>query len=319
MSRIVVTGGAGFVGSHLCERLLADGNQVVCVDNLISGDADNLAELGGTGRFTFIEGDVSEGFAIDGQVDEIYHLASPASPSDYVKFPMETLAAGSAGTRNCLEMALDKNARFLFTSTSEVYGDPAVHPQPETYWGNVNPIGPRSVYDEAKRFGEAITMAFHREHGLATHIARLFNTIGPRMRAGDGRVVPTFITQALAGEPLTVFGDGSQTRSIGYVGDVVDGLVRLMASGHATPVNLGNPQEISMLDLARLIGRLAGSGGSEIEFRDLPEDDPRQRKPDISTAGEVIGWQPTTSMEEALLSTIGWFRQLGDRRPPASV
>jgi dTDP-glucose 4,6-dehydratase len=305
---VTITGGAGFIGSHLCERLLADGVNVVCVDNLITGRQENLAHLADDPQFLFVHADVSRGIHVDGPVDAVLHFASPASPIDYLKLPIQTLKAGALGTHNALGLAKAKGARFLLASTSEVYGDPLVHPQPEEYWGNVNPIGPRGVYDEAKRFAEAITMAYYRTHGIETRIVRIFNTMGERMRPDDGRAVPTFITQALRGEPLTVHGDGSQTRSIGYVSDLVDGVFRLLASDVTEPVNMGNPEEISVLELAHTVARIAGTE-PEIRFVDRPVDDPTVRQPDISRARELLGWEPVVSLEEGLKRTIAWFRE----------
>ena len=308
MTRAVVTGGAGFVGSHLCERLLADGWEVVCIDNLVTGSVSNIAGMSDDARFTFVEQDVSDGITIEGPVDAVLHLASPASPVDYSALPIQTLKVGALGTHNALGLAKAKGARFLLASTSEVYGNPLEHPQRESYWGNVNPIGPRSVYDEAKRFAEAITMAYHRKHGVQTRIARIFNTVGERMRTDDGRAVPVFVTQALRGEALTVHGDGSQTRSVDYVGDLVEGLVRLLASDCACPINLGNPEEITVLDLAEMVARVAGRDDAEIRFVERPVDDPSVRRPDITRAREILGWAPTVSLEDALAKTIAYFR-----------
>jgi dTDP-glucose 4,6-dehydratase len=305
--RVVVTGGAGFIGSHLCERFLADGSAVVCVDNLLTGRRRNLERLGGAGGFEFVEQNVSDGIRVHGRVDAVLHFASPASPIDYLQMPIQTLKVGALGTHNALGLAKAKGARFLLASTSEVYGDPLVHPQPESYWGNVNPIGPRGVYDEAKRYAEAMTMAYHRVHGLPTRIVRVFNTIGERMRPDDGRAVPTFVAQALAGQPLTVHGDGSQTRSVGYVGDLVEGIVRLLDSDVVEPVNLGNPEEVTVLELARIVCRVVGVE-PDIRFVDRPVDDPTQRKPDIGRARELLGWEPSVPLEEALRRTVGWFR-----------
>jgi len=305
--RVVVTGGAGFLGSHLCERFLGDGCQVVCVDNLLTGRRDNVAHLAGSPLFTFSNQNVSDGVIVAGTVDAVLHFASPASPVDYLRLPIQTLKVGALGTHNALGLAKDKQARFLLASTSEVYGDPLVHPQPETYWGNVNPIGPRGVYDEAKRFAEAMTMAYHRAHGLPTRVARIFNTIGERMRPDDGRAVPTFISQALSGNTLTVHGDGSQTRSVGYVSDLVEGIVRLLWSEVAEPMNLGNPEEVSVLELAKLICRAVGVEPN-IRFVERPVDDPTVRSPDISRATELLGWRPTVSLREALDRTVAWFR-----------
>jgi dTDP-glucose 4,6-dehydratase len=312
----VVTGGAGFIGSHLCERFLADGSAVVCVDNLLTGRRRNLEHLGGAGGFEFTEQNVSDGIRIDGRVDAVLHFASPASPIDYLQLPIQTLKVGALGTHNALGLAKAKGARFLLASTSEVYGDPLVHPQPESYWGNVNPIGPRGVYDEAKRYAEAMTMAYHRAHGLPTRIVRIFNTIGERMRPEDGRAVPTFVAQALAGEPLTVHGDGSQTRSVGYVGDLVEGVVRLLDSDVVEPVNLGNPEEVTVLELARTVCRLVGVE-PDIRFVERPVDDPTRRKPDIGRARDQLGWEPSVPLEEALRRTVAWFRSAGAGPDPA--
>jgi len=306
--RLIVSGAAGFIGSHFCDRLLAEGYEVVGLDNLLTGSMANLAHLESHPRFRFILHDVTEPIDLDGSFDVVAHLASPASPKDYMEHPLETLDVGSRGTRQMLELARRFNARFLLTSTSECYGDPLVHPQAETYWGNVNPVGPRSCYDESKRFAEALTMAWHRTCGLRTNIARIFNTYGPRMKLNDGRVVPAFLHQALRGEPLTVFGDGSQTRSFCYVSDLVDGLRRLMLSDERYPVNLGNPQELTILDFAERILRLTGSA-SRIEFRPLPEDDPKRRQPDVSRARQVLGWEPRVSLEEGLRETIDYLRR----------
>ena len=305
--RFVVSGAAGFIGSHLCDRLLAEGHAVVGVDNFLTGARSNLAHLAGRPHFQSIEHDVTRPFDVDPPVDGVIHMASLASPKDYLAHPIATLEVGSAGTSVMLNLARRRGARFLLTSTSECYGDPAVHPQPETYWGNVNPVGPRSCYDESKRFAEALTMAYHRAHGLRTNIARIFNTYGPRMKLNDGRVVPSFLDQALRGEPLTVFGDGSQTRSFCYVSDLVDGLYRLMFSEERYPVNLGNPHEMTILEFARYIQRLTGSR-SAIIFEPLPEDDPRQRRPDITKARQLLGWEPRISLEEGLRRTIEHFR-----------
>lgn len=305
--RIVVSGAAGFIGSHLCDRLLADGHTIVALDNFLTGSPRNLAHLQREPRLTFLEQDVTRPFHIEGPVDAVAHLASPASPKDYLEHPIETLAVGSTGTRTMLELAVAKQARFLLTSTSECYGDPLVHPQTETYWGNVNPVGPRSCYDESKRFAEAITMAFHRKYGVRSNIARIFNTYGPRMKLDDGRVVPAFLDQALRGQPITVFGTGSQTRSFCYVSDLVDGLCRLMLSDERYPVNLGNPREMTILEFARHITKLTDSR-SEIVFRPLPEDDPQQRQPDISKAKRVLGWEPVVPLDEGLQRTVEYFR-----------
>ena len=309
--RVCVTGAAGFLGSHLCDRLLAEGHEVIGLDNFSTGNARNVAHLSAERRFRFVRHDVTHFIFVDGPLDAVLHFASPASPIDYLELPIQTLKVGSLGTHNALGLAMAKKARFLLASTSEVYGDPLVHPQPETYWGNVNPIGPRGVYDEAKRFAEAMTMAYHRAHGVDTRIVRIFNTYGERMRPRDGRVVPALIGQALAGEPLTVFGDGRQTRSFCYVSDLIDGIYRLLQSSETTPVNVGNPAELSVLDFARTIQRLTGTK-SEIVFKPLPVDDPRVRQPDISKAREILGWQPTVPLEEGLARTITYFRGLKD-------
>ncbi len=304
---MLVTGGAGFIGSHLCERLLGDGHEVLAMDNLLTGSVDNIAALAGRSDFSFIHHDVTNYIFVQGPVDFVMHLASPASPADYLAYPIQTLKVGSLGTHKALGLAREKGAGFLLASTSEVYGDPLVHPQPEDYWGNVNPVGPRGVYDEAKRFAEAITFAYRRFHGMDTKVARIFNTYGPRMRADDGRVVPAFITQALEGRELTVFGDGGQTRSFCYVSDTVDGLVRLMESDFAGPVNIGNPGEMTILDFARFVLDMVAPGGG-IAFRDLPVDDPKVRRPDISLAGEALGWRPLVSLEDGLAETVEYFR-----------
>jgi dTDP-glucose 4,6-dehydratase len=307
--RIVVAGAAGFIGSHFCDRLLAEGHSVLGLDNFLTGTSSNLAHLARNSRFQLVEQDITCPFSIEGEVDAVANLASPASPKDYLEHPIETLDVGSAGTRRMLELALAKGARFLLTSTSECYGDPAVHPQVESYWGNVNPVGPRSCYDESKRFAEALTMAYHRKHGVRTNIARIFNTFGPRMKLDDGRVVPAFLDQALRGQAMTVFGDGSQTRSFCYVSDLVDGLYRLMFSDERYPVNLGNPREMTILEFAEHIRRLTGSR-SEIVFRPLPEDDPKQRQPDISKARRVLGWEPRVPLDEGLRQTVEYFRPI---------
>ena len=302
----VVTGGAGFLGSHLCERLLLDDHRVICIDNLITGDTTNIAHLFGNPRFKFYHHDVTEYIYIDGPVHNILHFASPASPIDYLKVPIQTLKVGSLGTHKALGLAKAKQARFLLASTSEVYGDPLLHPQPESYWGNVNPIGSRGVYDEAKRFAEAMTMAYHRYHGVDTRIVRIFNTYGPRMRLNDGRAIPAFASQAIRGEAVTVFGNGSQTRSVCYVTDLIDGIFRLLMSDVIEPVNIGNPDEIPILQLAKEIIQLAGSK-SEIVFRDLPEDDPKIRQPDISKARTLLGWSPLVNRVEGLQTTLKYF------------
>jgi dTDP-glucose 4,6-dehydratase len=298
MPTAVVTGGAGFLGSHLCDYLVSDGLRVICVDNLETGSLQNIEHLRGD-QFRFLNHDVTEHFDIDEPVDFVFHLASPASPIDYLRLPLQTLKVGSYGTHHALGLAKFKRSRFLLASTSEVYGDPAVHPQPETYWGNVNPIGPRGVYDEAKRYAEALTMAYHRQQGLDTCIVRIFNTYGTRMRPHDGRAIPTFARQALANEPLTVFGDGSQTRSFCYVDDLVRGLVLLARSGEHLPVNIGNPQELSLLELAETVIRVTSSK-SEIVFEALPVDDPQVRQPDITRARQLLGWEPQVSLDDGL-------------------
>jgi len=305
--RALVTGGAGFLGSHLCERLLGEDLDVVCMDNLITGSLSNIEHLFGREGFVFVEHDVTNFIHVPGRLDFVLHFASPASPIDYLKLPIQTLKVGSLGTHKALGLAKSKGARFLLASTSECYGDPLVHPQPESYWGNVNPVGPRGVYDEAKRFAEAITMAYNRHHGLDTRIVRIFNTYGPRMRAGDGRVVPTFICQALDDEPLTVFGDGSQTRSFCYVDDLIDGIWRLLNSDYTEPVNIGNPAEMTVLEFAREIIRIIGAS-SEISFTELPVNDPKVRQPDISLAREVLSWEPKVVLEDGLATTIEFFR-----------
>src|SRR5246127_1454660 len=304
----VVTGGAGFLGSHLCDRLLTEGFQVIAIDNFITGTPDNVAHLAGNPDFRFIRHNVSEFIFVPGAVDFVFHFASPASPIDYLEHPIPTLKVGALGTHNSLGLAKDKGAKFLLASTSECYGDPLVHPQSEDYWGNVNPIGPRGVYDEAKRFAEAMTMAYHRFHGMNTKIVRIFNTYGPRMRLQDGRVVPAFISQALNNEPLTVFGDGSQTRSFCYVSDLIDGIFRLALSDFHEPVNIGNPGEMTILDFAQKILGLTGST-AQIVFKPLPVDDPRVRQPDISRAKRLLGWQPKVDFESGVRETIGYFRQ----------
>ena len=309
--RILVAGGAGFVGSHLCERLLRDGHDVVALDNFITGHRRNLSPLSAYKNFSFVEADLSKSIPCDGRFDRIYNLASPASPIDYVELPFETLYVGADGTRGALERAEQDGARFLQASTSEVYGDPEIHPQVETYWGNVNSIGPRSVYDEAKRYAEALIMAFHRYRKVETRISRIFNTDGPRMRAQDGRVMPAFISQALAGEPLTVFGDGGQTRSFCYVTDLVDGLVRLMESALVEPCNLGNPHELTMLQLAEYINQSLDNPAG-IVFKPLPKDDPTRRRPDITRAKTVLGWEPVVPFEEGVRRTVAYFQELRD-------
>lgn len=303
----VVTGGAGFLGSHLCDKLLAAGHRVIALDNLLTGNPDNIAHLAGNPRFTFIHHNVTEFIYLAGPVRYVFHFASPASPIDYLELPIQTLKVGSLGTHNALGLAKAKGATFLLASTSEVYGDPLQHPQREDYWGNVNPIGPRGVYDEAKRFAEAITMAYHRHHGLDTKIVRIFNTYGPRMRLRDGRVVPAFIGQALRGEPLTIFGDGQQTRSFCYVSDLIEGIWRLAQSDYHTPVNIGNPTEFTMLQFADLVRRLTGSA-STLVHQPLPVDDPKQRRPDNALAKRLLDWEPQVDLETGLRRTIDYFR-----------
>jgi dTDP-glucose 4,6-dehydratase len=309
--RVLVTGGAGFLGSHLCDRMLAEGHEVTAVDNLCTGNLRNIEHLQGDSRFRFLRHDVTRPLDVPGSLDAVLHFASPASPIDYLQLPIQTLKVGSLGTHNALGLAKAKKARFLLASTSEVYGDPLVHPQPETYWGNVNPIGPRGVYDEAKRFAEAMVMAYHRAHTVDTRIARIFNTYGERMRPGDGRVVPALICQALSGQSMTVFGDGSQTRSFCYVSDLIEGIYRLLFSDEVEPINLGNPAELSVLNFARTIQRLTRTK-SEIVFKPLPADDPRVRQPDITKAKTKLGWEPKVKLEDGLLKTIEYFRELKD-------
>ena len=305
--KILITGGAGFIGSHLCDRFIAEGHHVLCVDNFITGNESNVGHLLSNPTFQLIRHNISNPLEPTGPIEYVLHFASPASPVDYLKYPIQTLKVGALGTLNALGIAKAKRAKFLLASTSEVYGDPQVHPQPESYWGHVNPVGPRGVYDEAKRFAEALTMAYHREHGVDTRIVRIFNTYGPRMRLEDGRAIPAFITQALRGEPITVFGDGSQTRSFCYINDLVEGIVRLMGADYAEPMNLGNPEEFTILELAKRIVKLTKSR-SRIVFRPLPQDDPKQRRPDTTNAQRVLGWDPHTKLDEGLQQTIGWFR-----------
>lgn len=309
----VVTGGAGFLGSHLCDRLLKEGHQVICLDNLITGNVANIEHLSGEEAFKFIKHDVTEYIYLPGQVDNIFHFASPASPIDYLELPIQTLKVGAMGTHKVLGLARAKQARVILASTSEVYGDPLVHPQPETYWGNVNPIGPRGVYDEAKRFAEAMTMAYHRYHGVETRIVRIFNTYGPRMRPGDGRVVPSLIVQALKGNPLTVFGDGKQTRSFCFVSDLIEGIFRLSQSNEYEPVNIGNPHEMSVLQFAETVVKLTGSS-STIEHHPLPVDDPKIRQPNITKAREVLAWEPKVNLDEGLSRTIDYFKGMIEER-----
>ncbi len=307
--RILITGAAGFLGSHLCDRFIKEGFHVIGMDNLITGDIRNIEHLFPLADFEFYNHDVSKYIHVNGELDYILHFASPASPIDYLKIPIQTLKVGSLGTHNCLGLALSKKARILVASTSEVYGDPLVHPQNEEYWGNVNPVGPRGVYDEAKRFQEAMTMAYHTFHGLETRIIRIFNTYGPRMRLNDGRALPAFIGQALRGEDLTVFGDGSQTRSFCYVADLVEGIYRLLMSDYAMPVNIGNPDEISLKDFAEEIIKLTGTN-QKIVYQELPKDDPKQRQPDITKAKAILGWEPTVSRAEGLKITYAYFKSL---------
>ena len=308
MATVLITGGAGFLGSHLCDRFIAEGDKVICIDNLVTGSTDNIAHLLGNPKFKFIKHDVTEYTFIAEELDYILHFASPASPIDYLQLPIQTLKVGSLGTHKTLGLAKEKKARYLLASTSEVYGDPLIHPQPEDYWGNVNPIGIRGVYDEAKRFAEAIVMAYNRYHGLDTRIVRIFNTYGPRMRLNDGRAIPAFITQALKDKPVPVFGDGSQTRSVCYVDDLVEGIYRLLLSPEEYPVNIGNPDELTMLQLAEEIISLIGSK-SKIEFKELPQDDPKVRQPDISKAKKILNWEPIVGRKEGLTKTIEDFQK----------
>ncbi len=316
--RTLITGGAGFLGSHLCERFLAEGHHVICMDNLITGSANNIAHLMGHERFEFVKLDVTTFIYVQGELDYVLHFASPASPIDYLKLPIQTLKVGALGTHKALGLAKEKNARLLLASTSEVYGDPLTHPQKESYWGNVNPVGMRGVYDEAKRFAEAMTMAYHRYHEVETRIVRIFNTYGPRMRLDDGRALPTFMKQALMGDPITVFGDGSQTRSFCYVDDLVEGIYRLLLSDEPEPVNVGNPDEISILDFAKEIIELTDSS-SEIVFKPLPKDDPQVRQPDISRAKEVLGWTPSYDRAEGLRKTLSYFEEQIAKRETAEA
>lgn len=306
--RVVVTGGAGFLGSHLTDRLIGDGADVVVFDNFLTGDKSNIAHLMDHPRFTLIEQDVTSFLAVDGPVDAVLHFASPASPIDYLELPIQTLKVGSLGTHNALGLAKAKNARFMLASTSEVYGDPTVHPQPETYWGNVNPIGPRGVYDEAKRFAESLTFAYHHTHQVQVKVARIFNTYGPRMRMHDGRAVPTFIRQALDNDPITIAGDGAQTRSLCYVDDLIDGLMRLLVSPHTGPINIGSPFEVSINHLAERIVQLAGSSAPTVTI-DRPVDDPQIRRPDTTKAKELLGWDATVPLDDGLARTIAWYQK----------
>jgi len=305
----VVTGGAGFLGSHLCDRLLQEGMKIICIDNLLTGNLDNISHLFGNNNFSFIKHDVTNYIYVGGKIDYVLHFASPASPIDYLKLPIQTLKVGSLGTHKALGLAKDKNATFLLASTSEVYGDPIVHPQEEEYWGNVNPIGPRGVYDEAKRFAEALTMAYYRHHGVNTRIVRIFNTYGPRMRLDDGRALPTFVGQALRGEEITVYGDGSQTRSFCYVSDLVEGIFRLLISNETNPVNIGNPDEITIKEFAEEVIKQTGSK-SKIVYKPLPEDDPKVRQPDISKAKKILGWEPKVGRAEGLKLTVDYFKEI---------
>ena len=306
--RIVITGGAGFLGSHLCDYFISQGDFVVCVDNLITGNQTNIKHLMSHGNFQFVKQNVSNRLKVEGDVDYVLHFASPASPIDYYKFPVQTLKVGSFGTIRALNLAHKKKARFLLASTSEVYGDPLQNPQTEDYRGNVSPVGPRSVYDEAKRFAEALTMTYHRLYGIDTRIVRIFNTYGPRMKEDDGRAIPTFITQALSGKPLTIFGDGHQTRSFCYVSDLIEGINRLMCSDFVGPMNLGNPEELTILEIATKLLQITGSR-SELIFKPLPEDDPKQRRPDITKAQKMLGWNPTVKLDTGLRETVEWFKR----------
>lgn len=306
--RTLITGGAGFIGSHLCERLIKEGHDVICMDNLLTGNMDNIAHLVGHERFKFIKHDVTEYIYVEGKLDNILHFASPASPIDYLELPIQTLKVGSLGTHKALGLSKEKGARFLLASTSEVYGDPLVHPQSEEYFGNVSPIGPRGVYDEAKRFAEALTMAYHRFHGVDTRIARIFNTYGPQMRSDDGRVVPAFLSQALKGEDLTVFGNGSQTRSFCYVSDLVEGIWRLLLSEEHEPVNIGNPHEMTIMDFTKKVQEIAGVS-LKIVKKPLPQDDPKVRQPDITKAKNILGWTPKVSLDEGLRETMEYFKK----------
>lgn len=309
--RIVITGGAGFIGSHLCDYFIKKGHYVICVDNLITGNIKNVEHLFGNEKFLFIKHDVTNYIHVPGKVDAVLHFASPASPEDYLKYPIQTLKVGALGTHKALGLAKEKKAIFMLASTSEVYGDPLVSPQDESYWGNVNPIGPRGVYDEAKRFAEAMTMAYHRFHKISVRIVRIFNTYGPRMRLNDGRVVPNFIYQALKNKPITVYGDGSQTRSFCYISDLVEGIYKLLLNNIQEPINLGNPYEMKIIDFAYLVKKITGSK-SKIVFKPLPKDDPRQRKPDITKAKKMLNWQPKVDLEQGLKLTIEYFKKFVD-------
>ncbi|HRI48083.1 MAG TPA: SDR family oxidoreductase [Ignavibacteriaceae bacterium] len=308
---VIVTGGAGFLGSHLCDKMLSENFRVICIDNLITGNPDNISHLFGNPDFEFIKHDITNYIHVQGEVDYILHFASPASPIDYLKLPIQTLKVGALGTHKVLGLAKEKSARILLASTSEVYGDPTIHPQKEEYWGNVNPVGPRGVYDEAKRFAEAITMAYNRYHGIETRIVRIFNTYGPRMRLNDGRALPAFVSQALNGEDITVFGDGSQTRSFCYVDDLVDGIYKLLMSDETNPVNIGNPDEITIKQFAEEVIKITGSR-SKIIYKVLPEDDPKVRQPDISRARTILGWEPKIGREEGLRKTINYFLSINN-------
>jgi dTDP-glucose 4,6-dehydratase len=307
MERTLITGGAGFLGSHLCDYLIAKGHEVICIDNLSTGNMENISHLLGHKRFSFIQYDVTNYLHVDGPLNNILHFASPASPIDYLRMPIQTLKVGSLGTHKALGLAKAKGARFLLASTSECYGDPLVHPQAEDYWGNVNPVGPRGVYDEAKRFAESMAMAYHRYHGISTRIARIFNTYGPRMRLGDGRALPTFMSQSLRGEDLTVFGDGTQTRSFCYVDDLIEGIYRLLSSDEVYPVNLGNPDELTLLEMAHRVLEVTGSR-SRIVYRELPQDDPKVRRPDIGKAKQLLGWEPLVPLNEGLKKVLPYFK-----------
>jgi dTDP-glucose 4,6-dehydratase len=320
MPRTLITGGAGFLGSHLCDRLIEEGHEVLCMDNLVTGDTENIEHLFelGQDRFRFVEYDVTDYIHVNGELDYVLHFASPAAPDDYLRLPIQTLKVGALGTHKALGLAKAKDARFLLASTSEVYGDPLVHPQPEDYWGNVNPIGERGVYDEAKRFAEALAMAYNRYHGVETRIVRIFNTYGPRMRIDDGRALPTFMSQALRGEPLTVYGDGSQTRAFCYVDDLVEGIYRLLLSDESTPVNIGNPDEITIKEFAEEIIEITGTGSS-ITYEELPADDPQVRQPDISRAREILDWAPTVDRKEGLRRTLDYFKTKIDADVPSET